>query len=159
MNEKTKCMYNKELMKCEERPKCSFVTDINDENSCTSSPTSDDIKLKCAFINDKDKNNKYCIEVSKKCDSMGRPVQVIDHLDPNFKYAYLKHYNTKTAEEYAYKILKGDLEYKPYESIEHRVELFFEHNHFTKEKLKVFEDKLNRSFPKFYSEEYQKNQG
>ena len=99
------------------------------------------------------------IEVSKKCDSMGQSTKAIDQLDPNFKYAYLKHYNTKTAEEYAYKILKGDVEYKPYESIEHRVDLFFEHNSFSKEKLKVFEDKLNRSFPKFYSEEYQKNQG
>ena len=88
--------------------------------------------------------------VSKKCDSMGQPINVGDNLTPPlFKYAYLKHFNTKTAEEYVYKILRGSAEYKPYDSIEGRVKLFFVHNKFTKEKLKVFEDKLNRTFPNF----------
>ena len=97
--------------------------------------------------------------VSKKCDSMGQPVVVGDNLTPpRLKYAYLKHYNTKTAEEYVYKIIRGNAEYKPYDSIEGRVDLFFEHNKFTKEKLKVFEDKFNRTFPKFHTEEYLKNQ-
>ena len=93
--------------------------------------------------------------VENKCDSMGQPVKINDILTPpRFKYAYLKHYNTKTAEEYAYKILRGNPEYQPYESIESRVELFFEHNIFSNEKLKVFEDKLNRTFPRFHHEHH-----
>ena len=64
---------------------------------------------------------------------------------PIHDYGYLKHFTTKTAEEYCDKILRGqprNLAYQP----EERVKLFFEHNKFSQEKLKVFEKKFNRTF-------------
>ena len=69
-----------------------------------------------------------------------------DNLDPpNFKYGYLMHFNTRTAEEYVGKIKRGYAGNR-YEPIVGRVDLFFIHNKFTQEKLKVFEKLLNQTF-------------
>ena len=59
------------------------------------------------------------------------------------------HFNTRTAEEYADKIKRGDNLNIKY-NVENRVRLFFIYNEFTEEKLKVFETKLNRTFPEFH---------
>jgi len=68
---------------------------------------------------------------------------------PNFKYGYLMHFNTRTAEEYVGKIKRGYAGNK-YEPINERVNLFFTHNKFTKEKLEVFEKLLNHTFSRYH---------
>ena len=66
-------------------------------------------------------------------------------IPPIHKYAYIKHFNTRTAEEYANKIIRG-YPGNHFEDINDRVNLFFEHNTFSEEKLKVFEKKFNKTF-------------
>ena len=63
-------------------------------------------------------------------------------MNPNFEHAYLKHFNTKTAEEYVNKIKRGDLMNRDYDPME-RIKCFFLHNKFTDEKLKIFEKAFN----------------
>jgi hypothetical protein len=82
------------------------------------------------------------------CDNEGNVINEYNpHCNepPNFKYAYLKHYNTKTAEEYVQKIKRGDLCHRLYD-IDERVQCFFSHNQFSEEKLKIFENAFNKSF-------------
>ena len=68
---------------------------------------------------------------------------------PNYKYCYIKHFRTKTAEEFAYKILRGtDLGEKF--DINQKINYFFAYNKLTKEKLEIFERILNRTFPKYH---------
>jgi len=82
------------------------------------------------------------------CDSKGNILNSYNpfiHNPPIFDYGYLKHFTTKTAEEYCEKIIRGqptNLGYDPAE----RVQCFFSHNRFSEEKLKVFESKFNRTF-------------
>ena len=66
-------------------------------------------------------------------------------LPPVLEYGYIKHFTTKTAEEFCEKIIKGHPT-KTHLIPEQRVKLFFEYNKFSEEKLKVFEKKFNRSF-------------
>ena len=64
---------------------------------------------------------------------------------PIYKYGALKHFTTKTAEEYANKTRRGgnrNIAYKP----EDRVKLFFRFNKFSQEKLNFFEKQFNKSF-------------
>ena len=64
---------------------------------------------------------------------------------PIYKYGELKHFTTKTAEEYANKTRRGanrNIAYKP----EDRVKLFFRFNKFSQEKLNFFEKQFNKSF-------------
>ena len=91
------------------------------------------------------------------CNSLGEPT--IDHNDciipPLFKYAYLMHFNTKTAEEYVDKIKKGINGNMPL-SEEEGIDKFFQYNEFTEEKLKVFEQKLNKTFTKYHTKDFNK---
>ena len=64
---------------------------------------------------------------------------------PVFDYGYLKHFTTKTAEEYCIKIKRGRTRGFKYD-INERVNLFFYHNKFSEEKLKVFENMFNKTF-------------
>ena len=82
------------------------------------------------------------------CNSKGK---IIDRYNPFaisppiYDYGYLKHFTTKTAEEYCEKIIKGpprNVGFQP----EERVKLFFTHNKFSEEKIKIFEKKFNRTF-------------
>ena len=68
---------------------------------------------------------------------------------PNFKYGYLMHFNTRTAEEYVGKITRGYAGNR-YEPFDQRINLFFIHNKFTQEKLKVFEKLLNQTFSRYH---------
>ena len=85
------------------------------------------------------------------CDSMGR---LFDNYDPYaieppiFDNGYLKHYSYKTAEEYCDKILKGKPGGIPHDIYE-RIQLFFDLNKFSEEKLKIFENFFNRTFGSF----------
>ena len=81
------------------------------------------------------------------CDSMGN---IQDYLTDNitpplFKYAYLIHFNTRTAEEFVGKVKRGYAGNK-YPDLEGSVEKFFWSNKYTEEKLRVFEKFFNHSF-------------
>ena len=82
------------------------------------------------------------------CDSMGRIIENYNPYSlfpPVFDYGYLKHFSTKSTEEYCYKISKGH----PRGVIlnkDIRVKKYFNINFFSEEKLKVFEKFFKKSF-------------
>ena len=82
-----------------------------------------------------------------QCDSNG---QTLDSGSPDciepprLDKAYLKHFNTKTAEEYVEKIKKGNLCHEVYD-VEERIQCFFSHNEYSDEKLKIFENAFNKN--------------
>ena len=82
------------------------------------------------------------------CDSKGniRPTYNPFTISPPiYDYGFIKHFSSKTAEEYCDKITRGhptNVHLIP----EERVKLFFEDNKFSKEKLNIFEKKFNKSF-------------
>ena len=85
------------------------------------------------------------------CDSKGRIREYYNPFNvypPVFDYGYLKHFTTKTAEEYCDKIIRGTNTNLPYDLPE-RVQYFFSVNRFSEEKLKIFENKFNRTFNPF----------
>ena len=65
---------------------------------------------------------------------------------PLIKYVYLMHYTTKTAQEYIKKIKKRDSMNIPY-NITERIKYFFIINNYTNEKLRLFENAFNTTFP------------
>ena len=87
----------------------------------------------------------------KICNSLGKkPIYSPDCITPPvYKYAYLKHFSTRTAEEYINKIYRGRCRNIAY-NVNERIEIFFKHNKLTEEKLKYFEKRLNRTFPRFH---------
>ena len=60
------------------------------------------------------------------------------------------HYTTKTAEEFIKKIKRGTNSNTPY-SINERLKKFFIINNYTREKIKLFENAFNMSFPQFHN--------
>jgi len=103
------------------------------------------------FRNSVHQPNKFV----RLCNSLGKPADYYPDclIPPIYKYGYLIHFNTKSAEEYAKKIVRG---YPGgyHESPRKRVDLFFKHNKFNKEKLKVFEDFFNMTFDKYHESIY-----
>ena len=94
------------------------------------------------------KPNNTPVKGVKICDSKGRKIERYDPyvLDPPvFDYGYLKHYTTKTAEEYIPKILKGTPGNHPHNLVS-RINLFFRYNNYSDEKMKIFEDYFKRKF-------------
>ena len=89
------------------------------------------------------------------CDSKGKlanvPHGILGH--PYYKYCYLKHYSMKTAEEYALKLVRGELKETKYtlKELNDKLERFFKYNKFSKEKLLFFEKKLNMTFPQYHN--------
>ena len=81
------------------------------------------------------------------CDSMGNIRNgLIDGINPPlFKYAYLMHFNTRTAEEFVQKIKRR---YPPnkFLQLNDKIKTFFTINKFTEEKLQFFEKSFNKSF-------------
>ena len=61
---------------------------------------------------------------------------------PVYKYGYIKHFITKTAEEYVTKIHRGANRNIPYK-ITDKIRLFFRFNNYSKEKFNYFKEKLN----------------
>ena len=107
---------------------------------------------KTVFVNEKPNNSP--VEGVEICDSKGRKITKYDSyflIPPVFDYGYLKHFTTKTAEEYITKILKGTPGGHPH-NVDDRVKIFFEYNKFSEEKLKIFENYFNRSFHGVYNE-------
>lgn len=93
-----------------------------------------------AFTPHSGTNNYNC------CSPSGKKISSISpQIRPYYKYGYLKHYRTKTIEEYINKIKRGradidEIDYKEY------VEIFFKINKKTKKKIKYFNKELNDSF-------------
>ena len=89
--------------------------------------------------------------VKNQCDALGNiePNRPGIMTSPKFKLCYIKHFKYRTAEEFALKMLRGKAQsmksdYNSY------VNVYFEINKFTEEKLKVIEHILNRTFPRFH---------
>lgn len=89
-----------------------------------------------------------CFGVEKCCNNCGMEVDgELWHAPCEFSFAYLKHYTTKSTEEYAEKILRGfpdsivDQTWYAY-----LVDLYYRVNERTEEKDKIFEEKLNVKF-------------
>ena len=79
------------------------------------------------------------------CNSIGdifRDYNLYSVHPPVYKYGYLKHFITKTAEEYVNKTYRGANRNIPYK-ITDKVRLFFRFNKFSKEKYKYFKEKFN----------------
>ena len=82
------------------------------------------------------------------CNSIGKRITRYNPFSikpPVYKYGVLKHFTTKSAEEYANKTRRGANRNLPYK-IEDRIKLFFRFNKFSQEKLDFFEKKFNKSF-------------
>lgn len=84
------------------------------------------------------------------CDCSGKNISSTDSIKPPvYEYAQITHFSTKSTEEYVNKIKRGypnGVMPEPGGN----VELYFSHNQFTKEKLKIFEDAFNRTFESFH---------
>jgi len=101
---------------------------------------------KTVFVDGKPNNTP--VKGVEICDSKGRKITKYDSyflIPPVFDYGYLKHFTTKTAEEYITKILKGTPGGHPH-NIDDRVKIFFEYNKYSDEKMKIFENYFNKSF-------------
>ena len=66
-----------------------------------------------------------------------------------YELAKVIHFSTKSTEEYINKIKRGYPDDR-YPEPSGNVDLYFFHNKFTKEKLKLFEDVFNRTFFKYH---------
>ena len=97
------------------------------------------------------------INVEYACDTLGNKIYYRERtvIPPIHKYAYLKHYLTKSAEEYSNKVLRGDATVTLIKNLpnyhEKKVKKFFYMNKFTKEKLDILKKKLNISTDYFTS--------
>ena len=92
--------------------------------------------------------------VKKACDSLGNPIHFsIWQIDPPlYKYVYLKHYLTKSTEEYARKMIRGDNAYlrnNGSEFYQRALFRYFRVNNFSMQKLSIFEKSLNISLRKY----------
>ena len=99
------------------------------------------------MINPHSSNNKI-----RTCDSMGNITDSINFYTSSFnsEFSYLKHYTTKTIEEYCNKIKKGkadSLAKLDNKTLEFYFNRFFEYNHKTKAKINYFRKAFNFSFP------------
>ena len=101
---------------------------------------------KTIYVDGKPNNSPvYGVEI---CDSMGRKIKHYDSYNlkpPVYDYGYLKHFTTKTAEEYIDKVLKGTPGKHPHNVYE-RIKLFFRFNKYSEEKMKIFENYFNQTF-------------
>ena len=104
-------------------------------------------------------SHRPVINVKKSCDSLGNLVHYgawkID--PPQYKYAYLNHYITKSSEEYAEKCLRGDATYiihNKTEYYEKRMDRYFSINNYSVKKISLLEKKLNTTLKKFIKKFY-----
>ena len=86
-----------------------------------------------------------------RCDELGNKVNYNQGMmdTQHISYCYLKHFNTKSTEEYANKLKKGTCYHHEYD-YQLMISNYFNNNKFTEEKLAIFEKILNRSFPQFH---------
>ena len=82
------------------------------------------------------------IDVEKCCNSYGIPCKGNSPFNPyDFRNAGLRHFTTKTADEFADKVKKGFADANP-TSKEKMISMFFKRNKVTKEKVLLFKEKL-----------------
>ena len=84
--------------------------------------------------------NRY----KSNCDSLGIRHKKSTFINKyNYTVSYIRHYRTKTIEEFAYKTLRGYPDKKV--NYTERLDFFFKNNKFTKEKLALYKKILNIS--------------
>ena len=66
-----------------------------------------------------------------------------------YKYCYIAHYSFKTAEEFGFKLLRGYQQNIKY-NFENKINDFASLNELTEEKLKIIENVVKQTFPKFH---------
>ena len=97
------------------------------------------------------------INVNYFCDSMGKrifpPSFLFTNLNENY-LAYIKHFYTKTAEEFCLKLNRGDAQFK-YKTIFSRIQYFFKINKITKNKIKIIENCTHLNISKLLSKSNQ----
>ena len=99
------------------------------------------------------------INVYNFCNSNGEKIYLNNFLAYGFKNnskAYIKHYYTKTVEEFCKKIIKGDAHFhrnhsKFMRKVNNKLKLFFKLNKITDEKIKILENCLNMKLDKYVS--------
>ena len=82
-------------------------------------------------------------KVKKACDSLGNPVNIRKRSisPPIHKYIYLKHYRSKSTEEFGDRFKKGDaifLTKKPLKLFKTKLERYIGLSKLTKEKIDIF---------------------
>ena len=82
------------------------------------------------------------------CSSSGKIIKYNSPFNdpPDYKFAFLKHFHTKTIEEFCYKIKRGRATTKLDFSLQYylyRIKIFFSINKKTKEKLDIIHNRLN----------------
>ena len=89
----------------------------------------------------------HSTNVAKQCTASGKPVDKI--MSPfnsiDYEQAWLRHFSTKTAEEYCNKMIKGfpDRDWNIDKEAKFLIETrFFRYNQITEEKINVFKEKL-----------------
>jgi len=83
------------------------------------------------------------------CNGFGKKSQLkgIKALNPDYKYYYIKHYYSKTVQEFIEKINRGDLlRGNSKETIEWAIEKFFYINKITSKKIKYIKKKLGSEY-------------
>ena len=87
----------------------------------------------------------------RTCDSHGNRAKTFNDvlMPPKLDFAYIKHFSSKTSEEFAQRVKKGH-PFGEIGSYPQRIDKFFEQNKVTKEKVLIFEKMLNRTFPKYH---------
>ena len=93
-------------------------------------------------------NSHDIFKSNKSCDSNGK-IRSEFHIKPEYKYAVLNHYYTKTIKEYCKKLKRGraflnktllsNLKY-------HYFSYFFQFNKKTKEKIAIFNKEFNTTY-------------
>ena len=87
----------------------------------------------------------------RTCDSNGNRAKTFNDAlkPPILKNVFIKHFVTKTAEEYIKKVKRGHpgnvMLY-----FDKRIDIFFMYNKVTEEKVRFFEEQLNMIFPKYH---------
>lgn len=87
----------------------------------------------------------------RTCDSNGNRAKTFNDAlkPPILKNVFIKHFVTKTADEYIKKVKRGH----PGNVVlyfDKRIDIFFMYNKVTEEKVRFFEKQLNMSFPKYH---------
>ena len=90
-------------------------------------------------------------EIKAQCDALGNIEILADGrmYSPKFQYCYIRHHCYKSAEEFAFKLLKGMHQSTKYD-MDFIMGLYSQVNRVTEEKLKIIEHITNRTFPKFH---------
>ena len=97
------------------------------------------------------------INIHYFCNSNGERIYPNNFYNYNYKNnltGFIKHYYTKTAEEFCYKIKKGNAHFHKnhpnyIQSIENRISFFFFLNKITKEKIQILEKCLGIDLNKY----------